>query len=105
MLLSAIFMTTLPLALVVIVAFMAIPAALGETAGANAAVKAMEDFRRGCAASTQPCIEVRREGSVVAMGYVLDASDSHLALFDVSLQRGRVLPLDGAELLSGRAPK
>lgn len=45
------------------------------------------------------------KGAVMATGFVLDASPSHIAILDVQLQRGRVLAPDRLEVTSHRMPE
>lgn len=105
MLLTALFVSVVPCALFLLTAFMVVPAALGETAGKAAAESEALEYRKGCQLSKITCVELRREGDVIATGFVLDSSLSHLAIFDAQAQRGRVLALDKLEVMSNRTPK
>lgn len=105
MLLTALFVVTAPLALFLLTVFIAVPAALGETAGKTAAERATLQHKKGCDLSKIPCIELKREGNVIGTGFVLDSSPSHIAIFDTQAQRGRVLALDKLEVVSNRTPK
>lgn len=104
LLLTALFVSVLPCALFLLTAFMAVPAALGETAGKAAAENEAVEYMKGCQASKIPCVELRREGEVIATGFVLDSSPSHIAIFDAQAQRGRILALEKLEVLSSRMP-
>ena len=99
MLLTALFMSTVPLALLLFTAFMAVPAAFGETAGKAVAIAHASEIQKGCNLSKIPCAELKSGHESIAKGYVLDSSPSHIAIFDVDLQRARVLPLDKLELI------
>jgi hypothetical protein len=102
MLTTALFVAAFPLALFVLTSVMVIPAALGEGAGRATAESELGVFQKGCVASARPCVEVRKEGQLVATGFVLDSSTSYLAIFDERTQQGRVIPLDKVELVSAR---
>ncbi|QNP48150.1 hypothetical protein [Diaphorobacter aerolatus] len=104
MLLTALFMSVMPCALFLLTAFMVVPAALGETAGKAAAESDLAEYMKGCQTSKIPCVELQREGTTIATGFVLDSSPSHIAIFDAQAQRGRVLALEKIEVLSSRAP-
>ncbi|MFP8780123.1 hypothetical protein [Hydrogenophaga sp. RWCD_12] len=99
---TALLVGALPLAMFVLTSVMVIPAALGEEAGRAAAENELDVFRKGCSISTPRCVEARREGQLVATGFVLDSSTSYLAIFDERTQQGRVIPLDKVELVSAR---
>jgi hypothetical protein len=105
MLFTALFVSVVPSALFLLTAFMAVPAALGETAGKAAAESEASEYRRGCKDSNIPCAELKRGDQTIATGFVLDSSPSHIAIFDVQLQRGRVLALEKREEISSRASK
>ena len=104
LLLAMCFCAALPGTLLVFVAFSAGPAALGETAGRSAAEAALIEYKKGCAESRPHCVQLKRTGENVAKGYVLDDSQSHIAIFDVELQRGRTLPREGLEVVAVREP-
>lgn len=105
MLLTALFVSVVPCALFLLTALMAVPAALGETAGKTAAESEASEYRRGCKDSKIPCAELKREDQTIATGFVLDSSPSHIAIFDVQLQRARVLALEKLELISSSTSK
>jgi len=102
---TALFVTVLPCALFLLTAFMAIPAAFGETAGKAAAESEASEYRKGCQLSRISCVELKRDGNTIATGFVLDSSQSHIAIFDTQIQRSRVLALDKLEVMSNRMPK
>lgn len=104
MLLTALFATVIPFALLFLTSVMVIPAALGETAGQAAAENEAVEYVKGCQTSKIPCVELRRESEIVATGFVLDSSPSHIAILDAQTQRGRVLALEKLEVMSSRVP-
>lgn len=89
----------LPFALAVITSLMAVPGALGESAGRSFSEKKLADFKKGCAQSLAPCVEVRRDGNPLATGYLLDSSASHVAILEISSKHARTIPLAGVELV------
>lgn len=91
----------LPFCLFVLTAFMAIPAALGEAAGTASAEQRAADFKKGCKESKQRCIELRRDGVAFATGYHLDSSATHIAIFDVAINKARAVSREGVEVVSG----
>ena len=105
MLLTGLFVSVVPCALFLLTAFMAVPAALGETAGKAAAQNEASEYRKGCQTSKIPCVELKGEGGVISTGFVLDSSPSHIAIFDAQMQRGRVIALEKLEVVSSRLPK
>lgn len=78
--------------------------AVGETAGRSMAERNAEDFKKGCTQSRSQCVELRRDGTALLKGYVLDSSESHIAIFDVELRQARALPRDGVEMVTTRSP-
>lgn len=102
MLLTALFVSVVPCALFLLTAFMAVPAALGETAGKAAAENEASEYRKGCQVSKIACVDLKRDGEVIATGFVLDSSVSHIAIFEAHEQRSRVLALDKLEIVSKR---
>jgi hypothetical protein len=89
-----------PAVLFAVTAFMAAPALIGETAGISIAEKHANEFKAGCTKRDRRCVELYRNGAAFAKGYLLDSSTSHIAIFDVSLQRARALSRDGIEVIA-----
>jgi hypothetical protein len=89
-----------PAFLLAVTAFMAVPALIGETAGRSIAERHANEFKAGCTKPDRRCIELYRNGAAFAKGYLLDSSTSHIALFDVSLQRARALSREGIEVIA-----
>ncbi|MGJ7500730.1 hypothetical protein ACSFBF_10265 [Variovorax sp. ZT5P49] len=92
----------LPFALFLAVAIAAIPAVIAESVGESAAEQELADFHLGCEKSKAVCVQFLKGGNEVAKGYILDSSPSHIALFDVNLQRSRTLPREGLEGVATR---
>lgn len=91
-----------PFALLLVVLVAAIPAVVAESVGKSVAEQEQADFHLGCEKSKAVCIQFLKAGNEVAKGYILDSSPSHIALFDVSLQRSRTLAREGLEGVATR---
>lgn len=78
-----------------------VPGILGETAASDIAAKNIEHFSGGCP-SAEECTQLTRDGRPIAMGYVIDASESHIAIFDVALGRVRTLETEGLEMIGAK---
>jgi hypothetical protein len=102
--LTVVAVSLVPCALYLLTAFMVVPAALGEAAGRSAAENESLQYRKGCQFSMISCVELKREGEIIATGFVLDSSPSHIAIFDAQTQRGRVLTIEKIEVMSNRTP-
>lgn len=102
-----IFLTTMavamtPLTLILLTAFMVIPAALGESGGTASAESMKIELMKGCELAKIVCIELRKDEKVISKGFVLDTSASYVAIFDTKIQRSRVIPLENIELVATR---
>lgn len=103
-LITLLFVGAMPCALLLVTAFVVVPALLGETAGAATAEKEALEFKKGCQASKLACVELRADQKLVATGFVLDISSSRIAIFDTQLSRSRVLALEKLDLTGVREP-
>ncbi|OUM00784.1 hypothetical protein A8M77_19005 [Variovorax sp. JS1663] len=92
----------IPGALVLWTTLMVIPAALGETAGKAHAEREAAEFKKGCEHAKYTCVQLKKGGELLGLGFVLDGSPSHIAIYDVQVQRARVIPRDAVEMVSGR---
>jgi hypothetical protein len=70
----------------------------GEFAGKAFAEKLRERYAKGCSVEA-PCTDIRKSGNTLISGVVLDASQSHLAIYDPRTKLSHVLEVDGIELL------
>lgn len=100
LILTALGVAMMPLTLVLLTALMVIPAALGESGGAAVAASQRAELTQGCEQARVACVELKKDGTVIAKGFVLDTSASYIAIFDTELQRSRVIPLEKMELVS-----
>jgi hypothetical protein len=85
------------MAILIIMFVLLVPAALGETAGKNLAARDMAEFGKFCVPEGN-CLEVIRDGKIFVAGYLVATSPSHVAVYDPSLGKVRVIELDGVEL-------
>ncbi|RYG58129.1 MAG: hypothetical protein EON56_00600 [Alphaproteobacteria bacterium] len=92
----------LPFALLLVVVVAAIPAVVAESVGKSVVAQEQIDFQLGCEKSKAVCTQFLKAGTEVAKGYILDSSPSHVALFDVAMQRSRTLARDGLEGIATR---
>ena len=92
----------IPVALVFIVFVLAIPAVFAERFGYSQAEREMAKFSRGCeqASGVGSCIELQKDGKPIARGFLIESSESHVALFDVAMKRARAIERAGTELLA-----
>jgi hypothetical protein len=103
--LTAICVLASPFVLVLVTAFLAVPAAFGEIAGKSAAEREVAEYKKGCELARTPCVELSKDGSIIATGFVLDINPSHIAIFDEQLQRARVLPMENVAITSKKSIK
>lgn len=94
----------IPFVLIAWTAVMVIPDALGAASGKAHAEREAAEFKKGCEKSKQPCVELKKGGETVGLGFVLDRSPSYIAIFDTQPQRARVIPRNALEMISRRAP-
>ena len=88
---------TIPGAVCVVILLMIAIGAPGEYAGKAYAEKIRDRHANGCSAQA-PCTDVRNSAELVLTGVVLDASPSHLAIYDPKTRLSYVLPIQGLEL-------
>ncbi|MFA6016254.1 MAG: hypothetical protein WC742_14435 [Gallionellaceae bacterium] len=103
---TSVIMGVVPFAVVVSVIVLVTPADLGERTGRSQAKEEMKRYLAGCNQkdAKDKCIEIRREGKTVAHGFLIESSESHIALFDVDKKQARALEREGTELLVDTLP-
>lgn len=106
LMIASIVCLSIPLTLALAILLMVGPAALAETAGQQAAQRDLAQFRKGCAAAlaTAKCMEIHKNGTLVARGFLIDSTESHIAIFDVDQQRAHAMERAGTELLGEVLP-
>lgn len=81
------------------------PALLARHVGEKMAAKEYADFQLGCEQSKATCVQLRKEGRILAQGHVLESSATHIALYEASTKRSVALPRDGTETAPMRGPR
>lgn len=99
---TGLIVSALPLVLFLLTAFMVTPAMLGERAGTAAAEAIAVEYAKGCEKSKYSCVQLKRDGGVIALGFIVEDSPAQVAIFDVELQRSRTIPRDGMEMIVNR---
>lgn len=79
--------------------------AIGQGAARAWAARTEQQIQKGCKGTGEhgACTQISRDGKVLATGFVLASSTKHVAVYDVTSKRTRMLSLDGVEL-TGWAP-
>lgn len=100
-LISCLVYLSVPLALLFLMVLMIPPAALAETAGLDSARRDLALFKNGCVNATpiSGCLALRKGAELMAYGFLVDSTDSHIAIFDVGQQRARAFERAGTELV------
>lgn len=88
---------SLPVAVAFVLLLMFAIGAPGEFAGKAQAEKLRERYAKGCS-SEVPCTYVRREEKLLLTGRVLDASQTHIAIYDPKAKLTHILETRGLEL-------
>ena len=90
-----------PMVVIILVLFMIGGAAFGEAAGRESAERKLAMFQKGCDAATltHKCVEIHKDGKIVSSGFLIDSSDTHLAIFDVQMRKSRVVERVNTELV------
>lgn len=83
----------------------AVPVAMGAATGKAAVEREMRDFAKGCEEAISSCIELKKGSELIGVGFILDSSPTHIAIFDVNLQKARSIPREGVETVAARMPK
>lgn len=94
----------LPVMLFLITAFMVTPMVLGERAGTAVAEANSVEYAKGCEKSKYHCVQLIRNGKIIAVGFVIDDSPEQIAIFDTELQRSRTIPRAELEMAVSRLP-
>lgn len=92
----------IPVALFFAVFFLAIPAFLGENFGKTHAERQLTTFVMGCNqdSSAHMCIELCKDKISLARGFLIESSESHIAVFDVNRKRALAFEREGTELIA-----
>lgn len=91
-----------PLALLLIVFILTIPANLAENFGKELAVNQLKKYANGCAqAAPAPiCMELCKTEKLLARGFLIEGSESHIAIFDINQKRALTFERNGTQLFA-----
>ncbi len=88
---------SVPAAVSLVLLLMVVVGAPGEYAGKAQAEKVRQRYAKGCSVEA-PCTDVIKAESLVISGPVLDASQSHLAVYNPATGQSYVVETNGVEL-------
>lgn len=95
----------IPIAIMFVMMILLLPAVVGETAGKDVAAKELVRFAPGCdrdgSDASVRCSQIVMDGKVLVIGYIIDASQSHVAIFDPATRRTTVVETAG-KTITGR---
>lgn len=91
-----------PVALLLVVFILTIPAIFGESFGKEQAEHQLKKYTHGCAqaAPTSVCIELCKTDKLLARGFLIEGSESHIAIFDINQKRALTFERDGTQLFA-----
>jgi hypothetical protein len=96
----------IPSAMVAIALLMIVPDALGRTYGQAAMRRELEEFDKGCKPTNLgQCMEFRKDGKLLFRGFVLDGSESVIAVYDVDEKKSRIEAREGISMISANVVK
>lgn len=97
----ALFAIAVPVA--ISAAFLAVagPLTIGDAYGRQVVEEQLSDFQLGCCnlAARARCATVTRNGDLVGQGYLIGASETHVALFSAESNRTMVVERAGAQIV------
>lgn len=95
----------IPIAIMCVMMILLLPAIVGQTAGKDVATKELQRFASGCdrerSDASEGCSQIVMDGKVLVTGYIVDASQSHVAIFDPATRRTTVVETAG-KTITGR---
>lgn len=97
----------IPIAIMFVMIILLLPAVVGETAGKDVAARELVRFASGCdrdkSNASVLCSQIVLDGKVLATGYIIDASQSHVAIFDPATRRTMVVETAGKAITGRKA--
>lgn len=97
----------IPVAIMFVMMILLLPAVVGETAGKDVAAKELARFVLGCDSegsdASVRCSQIVIDGKVLVTGYIIDASQSHVAIFDPATRRTTVVETAGKAIIGRQA--
>jgi hypothetical protein len=95
-----------PIAMLFVAVLILFPAVMGDTYGATVAQRERKVFDGGCQAAghVAQCVEVRKGDQLLVRGFLIESSQTHVALYDPATHRARAIPREGTDLLADPLP-
>ncbi|MAF04744.1 MAG: hypothetical protein CME86_20345 [Herbaspirillum sp.] len=97
------FVMSMPVLFAMLSLVLSIPSELATTYAKRLYQVDMKHFRDGCWPEKKDieyrCTEVKRDGKTLAMGFLIDSSSTHLAIYDVRVQKGLVFEREKTDLI------
>jgi hypothetical protein len=92
----------LPITIFFISSTMAMLTIFGETGGIALANRDIATFQKGCdkALLGQKCFDLMKDGKLIARGFLIESSATHIAMFDINAKRARALERAGTEIIA-----
>lgn len=93
--------SAIPIAMLAIMIFWALPGLIAESYGKVAAQKDFSAFIKGCDTPEKgySCFELIKDKTIIAKGFLIDSSDSHIAFFDANTKHAQIFERKGTEFV------
>jgi hypothetical protein len=87
--------------LIIIGTIMAMVLLIGSSHGRDRAINDLAQYRKGCRddAVKRVCVQIRKNNLQIVDGFIIDSTESRIAIFDNFTKRVRVIELSGAEVI------
>lgn len=88
--------------LIIIGSIMAIILLIGSSHGSDRASNDLAQFKKGCRGDgvKRVCVQIRKNNLQIVEGFIIDSTESRIAIFDNLTKQVRVVELSGAELVA-----
>ena len=97
------FVSGLPVLFAATAVVLAIPSELATTYASRRFEADMKEFNKGCWPDKVKldylCSDINRDGKLLARGFLVDSSASHIALYDVNMKKARLFERDKTEVI------
>ncbi|MHC9083897.1 hypothetical protein ACYX7E_02540 [Luteimonas sp. RIT-PG2_3] len=97
----------IPIAIMFVMMILLLPAVVGETIGKDVAAKELARFASGCDRdeldAAMRCSQIVMDGELLFTGYIIDASETHVAIFDPATRRSTVVETAGKAIMGRQA--
>lgn len=93
---------TVPVVLILGVALVIVPVTIGYSSGNTNGKNDLATFQHGCTSlkTNKTCITLMKEGKAISYGYLIDSSETHLALFDPKTKQTTIFERGGTLLMA-----